>query len=51
MVMRDVVGIAVAIVVLAGLSVAIRNGKETAGVITAFGDAFTGTIRAATLQS
>jgi hypothetical protein len=38
------------IVVLAGVSVAIINGGQTARVITAAGNAFTSAIRAATLQ-
>lgn len=47
----EIIGLAVAIIGLAGLSVAIIYGKETASVIKAAGDAFNGSIRAATLQS
>lgn len=46
--LRDIVGIAVAIVVLAGVSVAIKNGGNTAAVVNSFGNAFQGTINAAT---
>ena len=46
----EIIGIFASIVVLAGLAVIIVNGKETAGVIGAVGNAFTGSIRAATLQ-
>jgi hypothetical protein len=46
----EIIGLGAAIVVLAGLSVAIIYGKNTAAVITAAGNAFTGSIRAATLQ-
>ena len=46
----EIIGIFASIVVLAGLSVAIVHGKETAAVIGAVGKAFTGSIKAATLQ-
>lgn len=45
---RDIVGVAVAIVALAALSVAIINGGQTATVITASGDAFANLIGRAT---
>lgn len=48
MVVKDIIGVAVAIVVLAGLSVAIINGGQTASVIKASGDSFAGLISAAT---
>lgn len=48
MVMKDIIGVAVAIVVLAGLSVAIINGDRTAQVIKASGDSFANLIGAAT---
>lgn len=48
--MRDIIGVATAIVVLAGVSVAIANGGNTAKVIEAFGNSFGGVIKAATLQ-
>jgi hypothetical protein len=47
----ELAGLALAIVALAGLSVAIIYGKQTAAVIKAGGDAFASSIRAATLQS
>jgi hypothetical protein len=46
----EVIGLAAAIVALAGLSVAIIYGDKTASVIKAAGDSFSGAIRAATLQ-
>ncbi len=48
MAIRDITGIAVAIVVLAGLSVAIINGGNTASIIGKSGEAFVGLINAAT---
>jgi hypothetical protein len=47
----EVIGLGVAIVALAGLSVAIVYGRNTARILQAGGEAFTGSIRAATLQS
>lgn len=47
----ELAGLALAIIALAGLSVAIIYGKQTAAVIKAGGDAFSSSIRAATLQS
>lgn len=47
----ELFGLALAIVSLAGISVAIIYGKETAAVIKASGDTFSAAIRAATLQS
>lgn len=46
----EIFGLLGAIVVLAGLSVAIIYGGKTAQVLTAAGSAFSGAIRAATLQ-
>jgi hypothetical protein len=46
----EIVGIAAAIVVLAGISVAIIYGDRTAAVIKAGGNAFANSIKAATLQ-
>lgn len=46
----EALGIVASIVVLAGVSVAIINGGKTAQVVGSFGTAFTGAIRAATLQ-
>lgn len=46
----ELIGVMAAIVVLAGVSVAIVNGDKTARVVGSFGNAFTGSIRAATLQ-
>lgn len=44
----QVFGLAASIVTLAMLSVAIYNGDKTAKVARAFGDVFTGSIKAAT---
>ena len=46
----ELIGVFAAIVVLAGVSVAIVNGGNTAKIITSFGDAFSKSISAATLQ-
>jgi hypothetical protein len=46
----EIIGLAASIVVLAGISVAIVNGGNTAKVIGAIGNAFVESIRAATLQ-
>jgi hypothetical protein len=48
LIVKDIVGIAAGIIVLAGLSVAILNGGQTASVIGATGKAFSDTITAAT---
>lgn len=50
MAVREIVGIAMALVVLAGVSMAIVNGGQTAKVLGAAGDAFAGSIKAATLR-
>ncbi len=47
----EIIGLGAAIVALAGLSVAIIYGDKTAKVIGAAGSAFSGAIRAATLQN
>jgi hypothetical protein len=46
----EIIGLGTTIVVLAGLSVAIIYGKNTAAVINAAGGNFAAAIRAATLQ-
>ena len=48
MYVKDIVGVLVAVVVLAGLSVAIINGGQTATIIEKSGAAFVGLINAAT---
>jgi hypothetical protein len=45
---EQIIGIFASIVVLAGISVAIVNGGKTAQVVTAFGNAFSGSLRVAT---
>ena len=47
---QEIIGIFASIVVLAGVSVAIIYGGNTAKVIGAGGNAFTGAIKAATLR-
>lgn len=44
----ELIGVLASIVVLAGVSVAIINGDKTAKVMSAFGDAFSKSITAAT---
>jgi hypothetical protein len=46
----EIIGVAAAVVVLAGISVAIIYGDRTAQVIRAGGNAFAQSIRAATLS-
>lgn len=46
----EIVGVLTAIVILAGLSVAIINGGETASILDAAGSNFVKAIQAATLQ-
>lgn len=46
----ELFGLAGAIVILAGVSVAIIYGSRTAAVVNAMGSNFAGSIRAATLQ-
>jgi hypothetical protein len=48
---HELFGLGLAIVSLAGVAVAIIYGKQTAAVIKAGGDAFSSSIRAATLQN
>lgn len=50
MIVKEIAGIAVAVLVLAGLSVAIVNGGNTANVLNASGSAFSNVIKAATLR-
>lgn len=47
---RDFLGIGVAVLVLAGLTVAIVNGSNTANIIGQVGQSFSSVIKAATLQ-
>lgn len=47
---RDIIGVATAIIVLAGITVAIKNGTDTANIIGKVGDSFSSVVRAATLQ-
>lgn len=44
----EIIGVMASIVVLAGVSVAIVNGGNTAKIISSFGDAFSKSITAAT---
>lgn len=48
--LRDIIGVATTIVVVAGLSAAIVRGRETATIIGQIGDSFASVIRSATLQ-
>jgi len=48
MVVKDVIGLMAGIVVLAGIAYAIWRGDETVKIIGAAGDAFAGSIVAAT---
>lgn len=48
---RDLFGILTAIVVVAGIAVAVRNGGETAKVIDASANGFSNIVKAATLTS
>jgi hypothetical protein len=50
MVVTELVGIAVAFIVLAGFTVAIMNGSQTASVMKAGADGFATDLRAATLR-
>jgi hypothetical protein len=45
---KDVVGVLVAIVVLAGIAVAVASGSNTANVMTSAADGFSNVIKAAT---
>ncbi len=47
---RDLIGVATAIVVVAGISAAIVRGRETATIIGQIGDSFAAVVRTATLQ-
>lgn len=51
MMVRDVVGILVAIVAVAGIAVVVQHGGETAKVIDASANGFSNIVRAATLQA
>lgn len=48
MLVKEGVGLLTAIVILAGLAFAIANGSDTAAIMKAGGDSFSGMIRAAT---
>ena len=48
MAVKDLIGVATGIIILAGLSVAIINGGQTAQVINAAGNSFANLIGAAT---
>lgn len=45
---REIIGLGTAFIVLAGFSVAVAKNSNTSGVLTAIGNAFSGTINAAT---
>jgi hypothetical protein len=47
---REIVGIAMGFIILAGLSMAIINGGNTANVASAFANGFATDIKAATMQ-
>jgi hypothetical protein len=47
---REIVGVGIALIVLAGVSMAIINGQRTASVAQAFADGFATDIKAATFQ-
>lgn len=46
MVVKELVGLGIAFVILAGITYAIAKGDETIGIIGAGGDAFANAIRA-----
>jgi len=48
---REIVGVAVGLLVLAGISMAIVNAGRTAQVAKAFSDGFADDIKAATFQT
>jgi hypothetical protein len=48
--LRDIIGVATTIVVVAAISAAIVRGRETATIIGTIGDSFASVIRTATLQ-
>jgi hypothetical protein len=47
---HELIAIPLAIVTLAMLTIAITNGKDTAAIFTAAGNAFSNSIKAATLK-
>lgn len=47
---REIIGLGTAVLALAGLSVVIVNGGNTARVLSSIGSSFAGVIRAATLR-
>lgn len=51
MMVREILGVGVAIVFLAGFATAVRPGSQTAAVLKSGFDGFGGLIKAATLQS
>lgn len=50
MLVRDIIGVAVGVLILAGFTVAITNGEDTAKVIGKVGESFSNVVKAATLQ-
>lgn len=48
MVIHDMIGVAVAVLLLAGITVAIVNGTKTAAIIGATGDSFAKVVHSAT---
>lgn len=48
--MRDLVGLGTAVLVLAGLSMAITRGGDVAKILEATGNSFSTVVRAATLR-
>jgi len=50
MAVREIAGIGVALIVLAGLAVAVARGGDTAQILTAGANGFSNMIKAATLR-
>jgi uncharacterized iron-regulated membrane protein len=48
--LREVFGVMTGVLILAGISVAIVNGGQTANIFTAAADGFANVVRSATLQ-
>lgn len=48
MIVKEIIGLGVAFIVLAGIAYAIANGDATVKIIGASGDAFTNAVKAAT---
>ena len=47
---KDVIGVLTAIVILAGIAVAVASGSNTASVMTSAANGFSNVIKAATLR-